>query len=77
MNVHGLSLTEGQRYYVCVLANATEVLIGNTTEHLNRHSQCSNGIVVDKTPPIAGQAWIGSRQKHWRFQVGHSYQYMY
>ena len=70
VNVHGLSLNEGQRYHICILANATDLQFEKFTQHLEQNSECSNGIVVDITPPIAGQVWIGSHQKHWRFQVG-------
>ena len=69
VNVHGLSLNEGQRYYICILANATELKFEKFTQHLDQNSECSNGIVVDRTPPIAGQVWVGSHQKHWHFQV--------
>ena len=27
MNVHGLHLNEGQRYYICLLANATSLVV--------------------------------------------------
>ena len=69
VNVHDLTLMEGQRYHICILANATDILVGNVTEHLQQTSGCSNGIVVDRTPPIAGQVWVGSVQNHWSFQV--------
>ncbi|KAI0242789.1 hypothetical protein LSAT2_011095 [Lamellibrachia satsuma] len=72
VNVHGLSLNEGQRYHICILANATDLQFEKFTQHLEQNSECSNGIVVDTTPPIAGQVWIGSHQKHWRFQIDRS-----
>ena len=75
VNVHDLTLNEGQRYHICILANATDILVENVTEHLQENSECSNGIVVDRTPPIAGQVWVGSHQKHWSFQVGQTEYY--
>ena len=70
VNVHGLALKEGQRYHVCILANATDLQFEKFTQHLEQNSECSNGIIVDRTPPITGQVWVGSHQEHWSFQVG-------
>ena len=69
VNIHGLPLKEGQRYYICILANATDLEFEKFTQHLEQNSECSNGIVVDTTPPTAGQVWVGGRQNHWRYQV--------
>lgn len=74
MNVHDLTLSEGQRYYICILANATDLTFEKFTQHLEPNSECSNGIVVGTTPPIAGQVWVGSHLTHWHYQVGtHAY----
>jgi len=69
VNVHGLTLHEGQRYHICILANVTDVHFEKFTQPMTNVTECSNGIVVDKTPPIPGLVWIGSHQKHWGFQV--------
>ena len=79
VNVHGLPLKEGQRYYICILANATDLEFEKFTQHVEQNSECSNGIVVDTTPPTAGQVWVGGHQKHWHFQVcslGHMNEYL-
>ncbi|KAI0232203.1 hypothetical protein LSAT2_017453, partial [Lamellibrachia satsuma] len=72
MNVHGLALKEGQHYHICILANATDLQFEKFTQHLEQNSECSNGIIVDRTPPITGQVWVGSHQKHWSFQIDRS-----
>ncbi|KAK2158684.1 hypothetical protein NP493_1763g00001 [Ridgeia piscesae] len=72
MNVHDLNLREGQRYYICILANATDLEFEKFTQHLEQNSECSNGIVVDTTPPTAGQVWVGSHLQHWRYQIDRS-----
>ncbi|KAK2139505.1 hypothetical protein NP493_6362g00002 [Ridgeia piscesae] len=72
MNVHDLNLREGQRYYICILANATDLEFEKFTQHLEQNSGCSNGIVVDTTPPTAGQVWVGSHLQHWRYQIDRS-----
>ncbi|KAK2161993.1 hypothetical protein NP493_1549g00025 [Ridgeia piscesae] len=72
VNVHGLPLREGQRYYICILANVNDLEFEKFTQHLEQNSECSNGIVVDTTPPTAGQVWVGSHLKHWRYQIDHS-----
>ena len=69
VNVHGLPLKEGQRYYMCILAHATDLEFEKFIQSLEQNSECSNGIVVDATPPTAGQVWVGSHLKHWRYQV--------
>ena len=79
VNVHGLALKEGQRYHICVLANATDLRFEKSTQHLEQVSTCSNGIIVDTTPPTAGEVWVGGHQKHWRYQVcslGHMNEYL-
>jgi len=69
VNVHDLPLQEGQRYYICILANATDLKFEKFSQHLEHRTDCSNGIVVDSTPPFPGRVWIGSHSNHWSYQV--------
>ena len=52
-------LAHGTRYTVCV--HADEALIQHETwiEFIEAVSKCSDGIIVDLTPPITGRVWIG------------------
>ena len=53
-------LVHGTRYTVCVHADLTVIQHETWIETLDPVSSCSDGIVVDLTPPTAGQLWIGS-----------------
>jgi len=55
-------LGHGQRYVVCVYANSTTIKHETWLEVLTEVSECSDGVVVDLTPPQAGQLWIGNIQ---------------
>ena len=61
MKVNDLNLVDGQRYFICISA------LGNG--QLGAVSECSNGIVVDTRPPVAGNVMIGHREEHQVFQV--------
>ncbi|KAK2183533.1 hypothetical protein NP493_308g03123 [Ridgeia piscesae] len=77
VNVHDLPLQEGQRYYICILANATDLKFEKFTQHLEHRTDCSNGIVVDSTPPFPGRVWIGSHSNHWSYQISRSQMNIY
>ena len=61
-------LQHGQRYVVCVHANATEIEYEKWTESLEEVNGCSDGVTVDLTPPSPGNVWIGNKP-HSQFQV--------
>ncbi|CAG2233138.1 unnamed protein product [Mytilus edulis] len=53
-------LVHGTRYTVCIHADATKVQHETWIEYLPEISSCSDGIIVDLTPPVAGRLWIGT-----------------
>ena len=55
-------LEHGQRYMVCIHSEHTEIVYEKWTQVLPEINECSDGIVVDLTPPTAGKVWIGSKQ---------------
>ena len=55
-------LEHGQRYMVCIHSEHTEIVYEKWTQVLPEINECSDGIVVDLTPPTAGKIWIGNRQ---------------
>ena len=59
INVIGLKLMHGQSYRVCIHANATTVKLEQWDNVMDELIECSDGIVVDETPPIPGKVWIG------------------
>lgn len=60
-------LEHGQRYIVCIHAEYTEIQHEKWTQILPEINTCSDGIVVDLTPPTAGKVWIGTQSQ--RYQV--------
>ncbi len=68
VNVDDLTLHHGKRYKVCIHANSTNKTHETWTETIDGVSACSDGIVVDITPPVVGQVWIGWHE-HLQFQV--------
>ncbi|CAG2234222.1 unnamed protein product [Mytilus edulis] len=52
-------LVHGTRYTVCVHANPIQITRETWIEYLEEINSCSDGIVVDLTPPVAGRLWIG------------------
>ncbi|XP_063415906.1 uncharacterized protein LOC134697555 [Mytilus trossulus] len=52
-------LVHGTRYTVCVHANPIQIPRETWIEYLEEINACSDGIVVDLTPPVAGRLWIG------------------
>lgn len=47
---------------VCIHAVHTVIVHEKWTQVLPEISECSDGVVVDLTPPLAGKVWIGSTQ---------------
>ncbi|XP_033751510.1 LOW QUALITY PROTEIN: uncharacterized protein LOC117335547 [Pecten maximus] len=52
-------LEHGSRYIVCLHADSTVIQQETWTQILEAVSVCSDGVVVDLTPPSAGSVWIG------------------
>ncbi|WAR06111.1 hypothetical protein MAR_021480 [Mya arenaria] len=48
-------ITHGKRYIVCIHANETYLYHEKWTQHLDEFMECSDGVTVDITPPIAGR----------------------
>ena len=67
--MRGLSLVHGQRYHVCVYANATTATFEKFTQNLGIINTCTNGIVVDREPPEGGTVWVGGPTEEWIYQV--------
>ncbi|XP_062569401.1 uncharacterized protein LOC134231455, partial [Saccostrea cucullata] len=53
-------LVHGQRYMVCIHTEYTEIKHELWTQVLPQLDICSDGIVVDLTPPSPGEVWIGN-----------------
>ncbi|KAK3101031.1 hypothetical protein FSP39_000383, partial [Pinctada imbricata] len=51
-------LKHGERYIVCLHGNRTEIPHEKWTQILPDLNTCSDGVVVDLTPPVAGDVWI-------------------
>ncbi|KAJ8299760.1 hypothetical protein KUTeg_023820 [Tegillarca granosa] len=54
-----MPLLHGHRYIVCIHADNTTYNYEKGTEPLKEVNSCSDGIVVDLTPPTGGKVWIG------------------
>ncbi|XP_078658227.1 uncharacterized protein LOC144903711 [Branchiostoma floridae x Branchiostoma belcheri] len=59
VNVQGLELQNGQRYFVCVFAEETTLEFEKFQHVAEEVSVCSNGVVVDTEPPVAGEVHAG------------------
>ncbi|KAI8509825.1 hypothetical protein Bbelb_122530 [Branchiostoma belcheri] len=59
VNVQGLHLQNGQRYFVCVFAEETTLEYEKFQHVAEEVSVCSNGVVVDTEPPVAGEVHVG------------------
>nr|XP_034301655.1 uncharacterized protein LOC105322112 [Crassostrea gigas] len=55
-------LVHGERYMVCIHTVYTEIKHEMWTQVLPELNICSDGIMVDLTPPTPGQVWIGNVQ---------------
>lgn len=64
----GNELVHGTRYTVCVYAPFKKVQHTTWVEDLDEVRACSDGIVVDFTPPSEGRLWIGDNPDV-RYQV--------
>eukprot|EP00058_Branchiostoma_floridae_P023180 XP_002608670.1 hypothetical protein BRAFLDRAFT_73893 [Branchiostoma floridae] len=65
VNVRGLELQNGHRYYVCIFAE--ETLVYEKFEHVAEEvSVCSNGVVVDHDQPVPGEVHIGWGNEKYR-----------
>ena len=60
---------EGQRFYICIYSNGTDIDFEKFDQHLPEVDECSNGIVVDIGPPTQGHVYIGSEDHHSHYQV--------
>jgi hypothetical protein len=61
-------LAHGKRYIICIHANASKIEHEFWDQELEEIDECSNGITVDLTPPVAANVWIGN-EKEDLFQV--------
>ena len=52
-------LIHGTRYTVCLHADRKLIQHETWIEDLPATSSCSDGVVVDFTPPTEGRLWIG------------------
>ncbi|KAK3101903.1 hypothetical protein FSP39_007221, partial [Pinctada imbricata] len=52
------TLTHGERYLVCLHGDRTEIQHEKWLQILPDLNTCSDGVVVDLTPPTAGDVWI-------------------
>ncbi|XP_070573746.1 uncharacterized protein [Ptychodera flava] len=66
VNVDGLQLEHGWRYYICMHANETVTYRGNIKVIQQEESACSDGIVVDHTPPTVGTVRIGRKGQQYQ-----------
>ncbi|XP_022102003.1 uncharacterized protein LOC110985345 [Acanthaster planci] len=62
VNVPNLSLEHGMRYRICIHADEVTLEHELWKEELPAVSSCSDGVVVDTTPPTPGPVWIGWSQ---------------
>ena len=68
VNIYNLNLEHGKRYHVCIHANSTTQTFEKWEGILPEVSSCSDGVVIDITPPNPGQVWIGW-DTHIQYQV--------
>ena len=55
-------LVHGERYTICLHTEYTEIQFEMWKQILPELNTCSDGIVVDLTPPTPGKVWIGNVQ---------------
>ncbi|XP_071964161.1 uncharacterized protein [Antedon mediterranea] len=68
INVDELNLKHGSKYFICIHAEKTMKYHEKWTEVLPELSSCSDGVVIDLTPPTPGDVWLG-------WQRGNIYQH--
>ncbi|XP_070557450.1 uncharacterized protein [Ptychodera flava] len=66
VNIADLDLIHGHRYHVCLYANETMKFYEKSAHLLPAVSACSDGVVVDHTPPAAGRVWLDWEQRHFQ-----------
>ncbi|XP_038050540.1 uncharacterized protein LOC119723761 [Patiria miniata] len=59
VNVPDLVLAHGKRYRICIHADEVTLEHELWNEPLPAVSTCSDGVVIDTTPPTPGSVWIG------------------
>ncbi|XP_071954211.1 uncharacterized protein [Antedon mediterranea] len=59
INVDELNLKHGSKYFICIHAEKTTKYHEKWTEYLPELSSCSDGVVIDHTPPTQGDVWLG------------------
>ncbi|XP_038051300.1 uncharacterized protein LOC119724354 isoform X2 [Patiria miniata] len=59
VNVPNLVLEHGMRYRICIHADEMTLEHELWNEQLPAVSSCSDGVVIDTTPPTPGSVWIG------------------
>ncbi|XP_022103295.1 uncharacterized protein LOC110986023 [Acanthaster planci] len=62
VNIPDLALSHGKRYRICIHADEVTLKHELWEELLPAVSSCSDGVVVDTTPPTPGSVWIGWSQ---------------
>ena len=55
-------LVHGEKYTICIHTEYTEIQFEMWKQILPELNTCSDGIVVDLTPPTPGKVWIGNVQ---------------
>ncbi|XP_060577218.1 uncharacterized protein LOC132734491 [Ruditapes philippinarum] len=55
-------LAHGRRYIICIHSNASKIEHEFWDQELQEIDECSNGITVDLTPPVAADVWIGNEK---------------
>ncbi|XP_078574183.1 uncharacterized protein LOC144860694 [Branchiostoma floridae x Branchiostoma japonicum] len=64
VNVRGLELQNGKRYFVCIFAEETTLVYEKFEQVAEEVSACTNGVVVDKEPPVPGVVHVGWGSKY-------------
>ncbi|XP_033124572.1 uncharacterized protein LOC117122905, partial [Anneissia japonica] len=59
INVEKLNLKHGSKYFICIHADETTKHYEEWTDVLPALSSCSDGVVIDHTPPSRGDVWLG------------------
>ncbi|XP_078585869.1 uncharacterized protein LOC144867679 [Branchiostoma floridae x Branchiostoma japonicum] len=59
VNIRGLELQNGHRYFVCIFAEETTLVYEKFEQVAEELSVCSNGVVVDHDQPVPGEVHIG------------------
>ncbi|XP_038050879.1 uncharacterized protein LOC119724031 [Patiria miniata] len=71
VNVPDLVLVHGKRYRICIHADEVTLEHEFWNEPLPAVSSCSDGVVIDTTPPTPGSVWIGW-DRHQTYQTSSS-----